>query len=215
MKKVAIFGAGGFGKEVANLIGRINYNSPTWDLIGFFDDNALLHGKLISHYGPCLGGINELNDWKDSICVVLAIASSSILRNIVGKITNPLVSFPNLIDPSYFIVDPKTFTIGKGNIIQGLGCASCDVVLGDFNIFNDSVVVGHDTIIEDYNIVMPGVRISGNVKIGHDNFFGVGSIVLQGLTIKNGVHLSAGSVMVTKPKDNSLYIGNPARLFSY
>lgn len=211
MEKIAIFGAGGFGKEVANLIARINKVSPEWDLIGFFDDNVSLHGKMISHYGPCLGGLKELNAWNEKIYITLAIGSSDSLRKIVNDIVNPLVSFPNLIDPSYYIVDKKTFTVGKGNIIQGLGCASCDVSIGNFNIFNDSVVVGHDATMGDYNIVMPGVRISGNVSVGCGNFFGVGSIVLQGLTINEGVRLSAGSVLVTKPKDNTLYMGNPAK----
>ena len=37
MKDIAIYGAGGFGKEVACLIKRINEQEPTWNLIGFFD----------------------------------------------------------------------------------------------------------------------------------------------------------------------------------
>ncbi len=35
---IAIYGAGGFGKEVACLIDRINDNGGKWNLIGFFDD---------------------------------------------------------------------------------------------------------------------------------------------------------------------------------
>ena len=41
MKDIAIYGAGGFGKEVACLIKRINEQEPTWKLVGFFDDNPL------------------------------------------------------------------------------------------------------------------------------------------------------------------------------
>ena len=61
MKDIAIYGAGGFGKEVACLINRINDKKPTWNLIGFFDDNPVLKGEMISHFGPCLGGMDELN----------------------------------------------------------------------------------------------------------------------------------------------------------
>lgn len=35
--------------------------------------------------------------------------------------------------------------------------------------------------IGDYNVLMPSVRISGEVVMGDCNFFGVGSIVLQQL----------------------------------
>ena len=39
MKNIAIFGAGGFGKEVKTIIDKINIISPnTYNFIGFFDD---------------------------------------------------------------------------------------------------------------------------------------------------------------------------------
>ena len=62
---------------------------------------------------------------------------------------------------------------------------------------------------------MPGVRISGETTIGDGNLFGVNSIVLQQLKIGSGVRLGAGSVLMHKPKANSLYIGNPAKIFKY
>ena len=42
-------------------------------------------------------------------------------------------------------------------------------------------------------------------------FFGVGSIVIQQIKIGHNIRLGAGSVLMTKPKDGFLYIGNPAR----
>ena len=38
MKDIVIFGAGGFGREVACLLNRINKQTSTWNLIGFIDD---------------------------------------------------------------------------------------------------------------------------------------------------------------------------------
>lgn len=38
MRDIAIYGAGGFGKEVACLLNRINEVNHQWNLIGFFDD---------------------------------------------------------------------------------------------------------------------------------------------------------------------------------
>lgn len=40
MKDIAIYGAGGFGREIACLIMIINgsLEQPEWNLIGFFDD---------------------------------------------------------------------------------------------------------------------------------------------------------------------------------
>lgn len=215
MKNIAIYGAGGFGREVACLISKINEVNPTWNLIGFFDDNLTLKGNMISHYAPCLGGIVELNAYPRELAVTIPIGNPNTVRSIVEKISNEKIYFPNLIRPDFLKGDEETFHIGKGNIIQG-GCSvSCDVSFGDFNVLNGSVAFGHDATIGSFNTFMPGVRISGSVTIGDNNFFGVGSIVLQQLKIGNNVRLGAGSVMMTKPKDGNLYIGNPAAKFKF
>lgn len=211
MKDIAIYGAGGFGKEVACLINRINEKEPSWNLIGFFDDNPAKKGKMVSHFAPCLGGIDDLNAIVNDLAVVMAMGNSSIVQKIVSRITNKKVWFPNLIHPNFTLLDPDTFSIGIGNIIQGACTATCDVTLGDFNVLNGFICLGHDVIVGSYNTFMPAVRISGEVKIGNSNFFGVGSIVLQQLRIGDNVRLGAGSVMMTKPKDGNLYIGVPAK----
>lgn len=214
MKNIAIFGAGGLGKEVASTIDRINRKEPTWNLIGYFDDGKE-KGIPVSHYGKVLGGVKELNEMKEPLCLVIAIGSPKSLHYVRERITNPLISFPNIIFEPFGCADISTFKIGEGNIIQG-GCwMSCDVEIGSFNVLNGMIVVGHDTTIGDYNVIMPRSNISGGVKIGNGNLLGVNSIVLQQLRIGNGIHLGPGAVLMTKPKDNCTYIGNPAKLFRY
>lgn len=212
MREIAIYGAGGFGREVACLINTINLSSsrPKWNLIGFFDDTLPI-GQEVSHYGNCLGGIDILNSWTTPISVVVSIGSPNAIQSVVNKITNSLVDFPNIIHPDFIVNDPKTFKIGKGNIIQS-GCSvSCDVTIGDYNVMNGTVVLGHDVSMGDFNTFMPAIRVSGNVTIGCTNFFGVGSIILQKIIIGSNIRLGAGSVLMTKPKNGKLYMGNPAK----
>lgn len=213
MNDIAIYGAGGFGREVACLINIINESTiePKWNLIGFFDDNRLIKGKMISHFGPCLGDMDDLNNWSKPLSLVIAVGSPKAISMITNRINNINVNYPNIIHPSFSINDSNTFTIGKGNIIQG-GCAvTCDVNIGNFNVLNGSIVFGHDVSIGNYNCFMPAVRISGEVTIGNGNFFGVGSIVLQQIKIGKNVRLGAGSVLMTRPKDDNLYLGVPAK----
>lgn len=215
MKDIAIYGAGGFGREVACLINRINEKEPTWNLIGFFDDNKELKGKMVSHFAPCLGGIEELNAYSSPLAVTIPIGNPNTVRTIVEQIKNQNIWFPNLIMTDFITADENTFVIGKGNIIQGSCGVSCDVSIGDFNVLNGSVVFGHDVKVGSFNTFMPATRISGEVHIGDDDFFGVGSIVLQKIKIGNKVRLGAGSVLMTNPKDGNLYIGNPAAKFRF
>ena len=211
MKDIAIYGAGGFGKEVACLIKRINQKEQTWNLVGFFDDDPTLKGKMISHFGPCMGGIDVLNDYPKDLSVAMALGNSHIVKQLVEKVKNDKISFPNLVDITFYQVDPETFSIGQGNIIQGMCSVSCDVKIGNFNVMNGSVDVGHDVSIGSFNTFMPAVRVSGEVRIGECNFFGINSIVLQQIKIGNNVKIGAGSVLMTKPKDGNLYLGVPAK----
>lgn len=211
MKNIAIYGAGGFGREVACTINKINEIEPTWNLIGFFDD-GVEKGKMISHFGPILGGMADLNACQDEINVVIAIGNPLTVKKVVEKIVNENVKFPNIVHPSVYYADRQTFEMGQGNILQRECSMSCNVKLGNFNVLNGSVVFGHDVNVGSFNSFMPAVRISGEVEMGDCNFFGVNSIVLQQIKMKSGTRLAAGSVLMTKPKENSLYIGVPAKL---
>lgn len=211
MRNIAIYGAGGFGREVACLLNSINRITPTWNLLGFFDDNLELKGTMISHYGRCLGNIDDLNKYPEELALTIPIGNSKVVRQIVDKIANQNITFPNIVSPGFRCSDRETFRIGRGNIITAGCVATCNVSIGDFNILNGDVVMGHDVSIGSYNTFMPAVRVSGEVKIGDNNFFGVGSIILQQLKIGSNVRIGAGAVMMTKPKEGELYLGNPAK----
>ena len=214
--RIAIYGAGGLGREVAGGIERINNSrrSGKYELVGFYDDN-IEPGTQVSHYGTVLGGMNELNAIKEPMNLAIAVGTPKSRKLIFERITNPNISFPNLIAPSFKVLDPSTFKIGKGNIIQDNCSATCDVTIGDFNVLNGSDLLGHDDVIGNFNVIMPGVHLSGEVKIGDCNLMGVDSVVLQQITIGNNVTLGAGSVIMTKPKDGFTYIGVPAKKFDY
>lgn len=209
MSRLAIYGAGGFGKEVACLLNKINECNPTWDLIGFYD--RIYDKGYDNGYGLVHGSIEELNNLDEEIALVIAVGDTSVVRFVVESIHNKNIYYPNIIHPSFYMADSKRFSIGRGNIIQRDCSVSCDVEIGSFNVINSSVSIGHDVKVGNYNSFMPGVRVSGEVHIADFNFFGVGSIILQQINIGNKVRLGAGSILMTKPKDNKLYMGNPAR----
>lgn len=210
MKQIAIYGAGGFGREIACLLNKINEIEDTWELIGFFDDGVEV-GTQISHFGKVLGGIKELNAYPEQLSIAITIGNPKTIAAIVSKITNPNIDFPNIIAPSVYFSDLETFKIGKGNIIQKHCSFSCDVTIGDFNVMDGADVFGHDDVIGSYNVFMPSMRISGEVTIGNNNFFGVGSIILQQIKVGDDIRLGAGSVLMRKPKPGFLYMGNPAK----
>lgn len=210
MKKIAIYGAGGFGKEVACILNLINQKLPTWELIGFFDD-GIEKGTKISHFGSVLGNIHNVNEWNEDLCIAFAVGSPQILYKLVNAIQNPFIHYPNIIHPDAFFADIESLKIGIGNVIVR-GCSfSCDVTIGNFNQFNSISALAHDVKVGDFNVFMPLCRVSGETTIGNKNFFGIGSVVLQCMTIGNNTRIGAGSYLMRNTKDGNLYFGNPAR----
>lgn len=208
MNDIVIYGAGGFGREIACLLKRINAKSPTWNLLGFIDDG--LEVGTENEYGKVLGGIEYLNATLSPINVVMSIGKPQTVKSIINQITNHLVEFPNIIAPDVVFMDLDKLTMGKGNVFC-TGClVSCNATIGSFNSFNDYVSIGHDTVIGDYNAFMTATRVSGIVSIGDCNFFGVNSCMVQGVKIGNNTTLAAGSALIRRTKDGFTYIGVPA-----
>ena len=210
MKDIAIFGAGGFGREVACLINLINKETPTWNLIGFFDDGKEKGCK--NEYGEILGGINELTAWHTPLDLAVAIGKPQTVKHIVDSIQNGLIEFPNVIAPTTIFLDKDNIEFGKGNIVCSCCWFSCNIKVGDFNIFNGYITVGHDVTMGDFNSLMPAVRISGEITIGHGNFFGVSSVVLQQVKIGNDTRIGANSLIIRKTRDGNTYICPPAEI---
>jgi sugar O-acyltransferase (sialic acid O-acetyltransferase NeuD family) len=210
MKNIAVYGAGGLGREIACLIRHINENNPVWNFAGFYDDGKT-KGSC-NEYGIILGGIDDLNACPSPLDIVMAIGSPQTVRKLVEKITNPNIDFPNLISPDIVFLDKESVTLGKGNIFCSRCSVSIAAKIGDFNLFNGYITVGHDVTIGNYNAFMPAVRISGEVSIGDENFFGVSSIVLQRISIGKKTVIGANSLIIRNTDDYNTYVGSPARI---
>lgn len=208
MNNIVIYGAGGYGKEVACLIHAINAMKSIWNILGFIDD-GLPVGES-TPYGKVLGGLGVLNDWREKLYVVMAIGNPFMLKKIINKLSNTNLEFPNVISPDIRFYDLDLIGFGRGNIL-GFNCIiSYNTTFGDFNILNSDVIIGHDVKIGSCNVFNPSVRISGNVTIGDANLFGVSSVILQNKRIGNNTIISSNSVVMRHTKDNSTYLGNPA-----
>lgn len=214
MKDIVIYGAGGFGREVACLLKRINNEvEPTWNLLGFFDDGV--EAGISNEYGKVLGNINTLNSWDKPLSVVFAIGSPKIIELLFNKVDNPNIDFPNIIAPDTLFLDRENVRMGQGNVICSRCLISCNIEIGNFNTLNGYITVGHDSTIGDFNSIMPTVKISGGVTIGKRNFLGVNSVILQYKAIGNDTIIGASSVVLRNTKDGATYVGNPAKKIEY
>ena len=113
MKRIAIFGSGGMGREIACTLQRINHaaNEDVWQLVGFYDDG--LPQGTSNEMGKVLGGAAQLNAVTEPLAVVLAFGSPQVMQRVRRAITNPNVYFPNIIDPTVELWHAPSFTRGE------------------------------------------------------------------------------------------------------
>lgn len=208
MKKIAILGAGGFGREVKTIIDAINKVNLTYDFIGFFDD-GIEKGLLINSY-DVLGGINDINKYDEDLSIVVCIADPKIKKKVISNINNSHIDFPSIIHPKASITD-EFVTIGKGCIICEGTIITCNIEIKDFIILNLMCTVGHDTVIENYCSFMPSVNISGEVKIEQGVYVGTGAKIINLLDIGENTIVGAGAVVSKSLPANCTAVGIPAK----
>jgi sugar O-acyltransferase (sialic acid O-acetyltransferase NeuD family) len=206
VQKIAIYGAGGFGRETRLMIDQINQNEKIWDFIGYYDDNKT--GDKI------LGNLNSLNQFNESLYVVVAIADSLTRRKIVEGITNKIIKYPILMHPSVIFND-KLVTVGEGSIIAAYNVFTADIEIGQHSIINLSCTIGHDVSVGDYGSVMPGVHLSGNVKVGGEVLIGTGARILQNINIGARSKIGAGAVVTKDVPEGVTVVGVPAKIVKY
>ena len=206
MKELYIIGAGGFGREVAWLVERINAITPTWDLKGFIDDNENLWGTMEDDY-PVVGGCSYLENLKD-VYVVCAIGSAKMRKKIIDKLKGVSIKYATLIDPSVLI--SKRVSVGEGTIICAGTIITVDIEIGKHVIINLDCTVGHDTVIEELVTIYPSVNVSGMVRVGQCSELGTGMQIIQGKTIGSEVVIGAGAVVIRDIPEKCIAVGSPA-----
>lgn len=205
MKNLYIIGAGGFGREVAWCVERINDVTQTWNLKGFIDDNEKLWGKQEDEY-LVLGGCEYLKQ-QENAYAVCAVGNSKVRKQIIEKLSNSGVRFATIVDPS--VILSKRVSIGEGTIICAGTIATVDISIGKHVIINLDCTLGHDDVIGDFVTTYPSVNVSGNVVVGECCELGTGTQVIQGKKIVKNTIVGAGSVVIRDINESGTYVGSP------
>lgn len=210
MKDLIIFGAGGFGREVAWAVERINKFTPTWNLLGFMDDNDGIQGTVINGY-RVLGKSEDVLSFPDAY-IVCAVGASRTREKIIDNLKriNPHIRFGTVKDPSVVMSD--SVTIGEGTIICANNIITVNITIGCHVIINLACTIGHDAVLGDFTTLYPTVNVSGMTTIGRATEIGTGTQIIQGMKIGDYSVAGAGAVIVSDIKENSLAVGCPAKV---
>lgn len=207
MKDIVIVGHGGFSKDIVWMLDRINSEKPTWNMIGYVENEETSKDLFF-------GNDEYLLRYDKPLYVAFGIGDPTLRYKLQRKFSqNQKLLYPNLIDPSVAMAEGSIE--GIGNVI----CANTAIVLGSsvgsFNIINLACTIGHDVKIRDFVTISPGANISGNVHLLSGCEIGTGAQVLQGCTIGSGTKIGAGAVVVSDMPEDCTAVGVPAKIIKY
>lgn len=212
LKPLYIFGAGGFGREAAWLVERINAVAPTWAFQGFVDDDEDLHGTYMDGYMVC-GGYEYLQALTVDTWIVLAIGNAKIRKKETESLASlQHIHYATLVDPG--VVLSSSVSIGEGSMICAGNIMTVDIAIGKHNIINLDCTIGHDAQLSDFVTLYPSVNVSGNVKIGTVAELGTGAQIIQGMHIGSNTVIGAGAVVVEDIPDDVTAVGCPAKVIN-
>ena len=203
MKKIAIYGAGGLGKEVLTIIKAINDVHREYDFIGFFDDNK---------HTDVLGDFEDINSIDEKVELIVAVGNPMVKSQLVNNINNKKVTFAKLVHPSVIIGDNRNVQLHDGVIICAGTIITTDVELKEHVLINLNCTLGHDVQVGVYTSIMPGVNIAGNVAIGNETFIGSGANIINNLSIGAGATVGAGAVVISDVEPGTTVVGVPAQI---
>lgn len=207
MKKIYIVGAGGFGRELLWWIKDINKVTPTWEIMGFLDDDP----SALDGYECDYKIVGSIKDWepKEGEEFALALGSPALKRKIAGHLKSKGAHFASIIHPTAMLSEFAKH--GEGFIMFPYSKLSANSTVGDFVTLLSSPI-GHDTIIGDYSVISGNCSVVRNVVIGKDVFLAAGVCIAQDVHIGDGAYLGLGCVVLKDVKEGDTVFGNPARV---
>jgi len=214
MKRFAIFGAGGYGREVMSFVRQQlqpGLADGDCDLV-FVDDHPpapVVNGQRVLRYAQWLA------DPASSHHMNVAIANSQVRQQLVQRCADDGVLFFEARAAS--VVQLDDVQLGEGAILCPFVTLTSNICIGQHFHANIYSYVAHDCVVGDYVTFAPGVMCNGNVHIEDHAYIGAGAVIKQGqprapLVIGSGAVVGMGAVVTKSVPPGVMVVGNPARL---
>jgi sugar O-acyltransferase (sialic acid O-acetyltransferase NeuD family) len=211
---LVIVGAGGFGRETADAVMAVNDDGPTWQLLGFADDDPALRGKSVAGV-EVLGPIDQvLQTFPDVMMIVATGRPDNYFSRsrLVRRLNLPRQRFASLVHPAASVA--RRATVGAGTVLLAGVVVTAEATIGDHVAVMPATVITHDDRIGDYATLASGVRLGGSVSVGTGAYVGAGALVREELEIGSWSLIGMGSVVTESVPPAQRWFGIPARFRS-
>jgi len=213
-RKLAIYGAGGFGREILPIVRDHMARHSDRSLR---DANLVFVDDRIDRQEIAGVPVVSLDELAAGDGFILAIGTGAT-REILSKRCEERDLIPQSVFHDSFRHGPDT-TIGEGAVFCFHSVVTASATIGRYFHCNMFSYVTHDCVVGDFVTFAPNVSCNGNVHIGDHAYIGTGAIIRNGtaekpLKIGAGAIVGMGAVVARDVPPGATVVGNPARIVS-
>jgi sugar O-acyltransferase (sialic acid O-acetyltransferase NeuD family) len=212
VKEIAIYGAGGFGREVAWLVQACSRDTAAYEVVCFIDDDEALHGTVLNNI-PVMGLEIARHRFPEAK-VVGGVGSPKARQTMMEKAAIVGFGFETMIHPR--VERSDWIEIGIGTLICAGNILTTNIVLGEQVQINLDCTVGHDVVMGDYATLAPGAHVSGCVHLGRRVYVGTGAVIINGteaspIVLGDDAVIGAGACVNKSVPAGLTVVGVPAK----
>lgn len=212
MADIIVVGAGGFGREVLDIVEDVNATQDAgWRVRGVVDDrpSEINLDRLAARGIPFLGASSDYLASAEPCHYSIGIGSPSVRQSLAQRFDAAGHQAATLVHSS--VTMGSEVTVGDGSVLCAGARLTTNITLGRHVHLNLNVTVGHDTTLGDYVSVNPLASISGDCVIEDGVLIGVSGVVLNALTVGRGSTVGGSACVVRDVPSWATVKGVPAK----